>query len=191
MFEQLYASIQQHVTLTDEEWDLCKNSFKPKRMRKKQFLLQEGDVCRSMAFIEKGGLYSYSVDANGAQHVMHFGFEGSWIGNMQSFFTDRPSTIDIEVLEDCELLLIGQDNHRKLLDAIPSYNHYMRVTVQQVIVAMQQRVENSLGHTAEDKYKRLLAYNPEFLNRVPQHLVASYLGMSPETLSRVRGQMAH
>jgi CRP-like cAMP-binding protein len=189
MFEQIYKNINQHVTLTEEEWDLCQNSFKPKKMRKSQFLLQEGDISRSMAFIEKGGLYSYSVDENGTQHVMQFGFEGSWIGNMQSFFTDSPSTIDIKVLEDCELLLIGQNKHRKLLDNIPCYSHYMRVIVQQEIVAMQRRVENALGLTAEKKYKRLLANNPEFLNRAPQHLVASYLGISPETLSRVRGQM--
>ncbi|HKK44749.1 MAG TPA: Crp/Fnr family transcriptional regulator [Balneolaceae bacterium] len=190
MFDQLYKSIHQHISLTDEEWEMCKNNFRPKRMLKRQFLLQEGDVCRELAFVEKGALYSYSVDSKGNQHVIRFAFDGWWIADLQSFFTDNPSTYNIEVLEDSELLMLDRINHEKLLKEIPSYERYHRIIIQNAYIALQQRVENALGLTAEEKYARLIQHNPEFMNRVPLNLVASYLGMSPETLSRVRSNFS-
>lgn len=186
MFEHLKEGIEAHVSLTDEEWELCKNSFRPKRMLKRQFLLQEGDVCRELAFVEKGALYSYSVDSKGNQHVIRFAFEGWWMANLQSFFTRQPTRLNIEVLEDSELLMLDRQNHEKLLEEIPAYERYHRIILQNAYIALQQRVENALGLTAEEKYARLLEQNPEFMNRVPLNLVASYLGVSPETLSRVR-----
>lgn len=190
MFEQLYESIEEHVSLTDEEWELCKNNFRPKRMLKRQFLLQEGDVCRELAFVEKGALFSFSIDANGDRNVIRFAFDGWWIGDLRSFFTDNPSTLNIEVLEDSELLILARENHEKLLREIPAYERYHRIILQNAHVALQIRFENLLGLTAEEKYARLVEHNPEFMNRVPLNLVASYLGLTPETLSRVRANMA-
>ncbi|MEX2641086.1 MAG: Crp/Fnr family transcriptional regulator [Balneolales bacterium] len=190
MFDKLYESIQQNVSLTAEEWELCKYNFRPKRMLKRQFLLQEGDVCHRLTFAEKGALFSYSVDPKGGQHVIQFAFEGWWIADLQSFFTNTPSSFNIEVLEDSDLLIIDRKNHDMLLNEIPAYERYQRIILQNAYVALQQRVENSLGLTAEEKYARLIRKNPEFMNWVPQHLVASYLGISPETLSRVRGQLS-
>lgn len=187
MFERLKDSLEEHVSLTNEEWDLCRKSFRPKRMLKRQFLLQEGDICRELAFVEKGALYSFSVDSKGNQHVIRFAFEGWWMANLQSFFTQKPTRLNIEVLENSELLVLDRKNHNLLIEKIPAYERYHRIIVQNAYVALQQRVENALGLTAEEKYERLLEQNPEFLNRVPLTLVASYLGVSPETLSRVRG----
>lgn len=187
MYQQLKESFQEHISLSEEEWEFCKNEFRPKRMLKRQFLLQEGDICRELAFVEKGALCSYSVDSKGNQHVIRFAFEGWWIADLQSFFTNNPSTFNIEVLEDSELLMLDRKNHDKLLGEIPAYERYHRIIVQNAYVALQKRVENALGLTAEEKYARLIQHNPEFMNRVPLNLVASYLGMSPETLSRVRG----
>jgi CRP-like cAMP-binding protein len=186
MYDQLYKSIHEIVSLTDKEWEFCKNNFRPKRMLKRQFLLQEGDVCRDLAFVEKGALYSYTVDSSGNKHVIRFAFEGWWMANLHSFFTGKPTRLNIEVLEECELLMLDRDNHEKLLEELPAYERYHRIIVQNAYVAIQQRVENALGLTAEEKYERLIEQNPEFLNRVPLNLVASYLGVTPETLSRVR-----
>ncbi|SHF98272.1 cAMP-binding domain of CRP or a regulatory subunit of cAMP-dependent protein kinases [Fodinibius roseus] len=190
MYQVLKESFQEHVSLTDEQWEMCKKKFRPKRMLKRQFLLQEGDVCRELAFVEKGSLYSYSVDSKGNQHVIRFAFEGWWMANLQSFFTRKPTNLNIEVLEDSELLVLDSKNHEKLLEEIPAYERYHRIILQNAYVALQQRVENALGLTAEEKYNRLIEQNPEFMNRVPLNLVASYLGISPETLSRVRGQFS-
>ena len=190
MFEQLYKSIHENVSLSDEEWERCKVSFSPKKMRRRQFLLQEGDVCRRIAFIEKGALYSYSTDKKGNQHVIQFGFEGWWIADLYSYFNNEPSSLNIEVLEDCELLLIDRVQHEKLLQEVPEYGRYTRIIFQNAFVALQRRIENALGLTAEEKYSRLIAQNPEFINRVPLHLIASYLGVSPETLSRIRALLA-
>lgn len=190
MYEQLYDSIHEIVSLTDEEWEMCKNNFRPKRMLKRQFLLQEGDVCRELAFVEKGSLYSYTVDSSGNKHVIRFAFAGWWMANLHSFFTAKPTRLNIEILEDSELLMLDRENHEKLLKEIPAYERYHRVILQNAYVALQQRVENALGLTAEEKYARLIEQNPEFMNRVPLNLVASYLGMSPETLSRVRGNFS-
>lgn len=186
MYQVLKESFQNHVSLSDAEWEMCKSNFRPKRMLKRQFLLQEGDVCRELAFVEKGALYSYTVDSKGNQHVIRFAFEGWWMANLQSFFTGNPTTLNIEVLEDSELLVLDRKYHKKLLDEIPAYERYHRIIIQNAYVALQQRAENALGLTAEEKYSRLIEQSPEFMNRVPLNLVASYLGVSPETLSRVR-----
>lgn len=190
MYSQLYKSIHENVALTDDEWELCKQSFSPKKMRKKQFLLQEGDVCKRIAFIEKGALYSYSTDEKGSQHVIQFGFEGWWIADLYSYFNNEPSSLNIEILEDSELLLIDRTQHERLLQEIPKYGKYTRIIFQNAFVALQRRIESALGLTAEEKYSRLIEQSPQFMNRVPLHLIASYLGVSPETLSRVRGQLA-
>lgn len=187
MFEQLYKSIKQHTDLTEEEWEICKTKFIPKRLRKRQYLLQQDDVCRRLAFIEKGALFSYSIDEKGTQKVIQFGFEGWWIADLYSFLTNEPSTLNIEALEDCELLLIEKEEHEELIQQVPAIGNYHRILFQNAFVALQRRVEHTIGSTAEEKYRTLIEEFPHsFFNRIPQHLIASYLGITPETLSRVR-----
>ena len=119
MYQVLKKSFQEHVSLTNEEWERCKNSFRPKRMLKRQFLLQEGDVCRELAFVEKGALYSYTVDSKGNQHVIRFAFEGWWMANLQSFYTGNPTTSDI-IVSSCRMPMWPCNNARKMrLDLRP------------------------------------------------------------------------
>lgn len=154
------------------------------------FLLQQGDICTRLAYIEKGALFSYSTDEKGNQHVMQFGFEGWWIADLYSFLTNEESKLTIEVLEDCELLMIDRSKHDELLETSPAYNTYQRTLFQNAFVALQRRMDDTLGLPAEEKYTRFLKHYPFCLERVPQHLIASYIGVSQETLSRVRAHLA-
>lgn len=189
MYELLLKSFKEKGPLTEVDEELIKASFTPKKLRKRQYQLQEGDVCNRLAFLEKGALYSYSVDAKGVQHVIQFAFAGWWIADLYSFFTKEPSKLNIEALDDCELLLMDREQHGKLLKQLPQYETYTRILYQNAYIALQRRLEGTLGLTAEEKYSHLLKQYPEILNKVPLHLVASYLGVTPETLSRIRKQM--
>jgi CRP-like cAMP-binding protein len=189
MFEKLYESIAQKVSASPEELSICTSFFMPKKLKKRMFLLQEGDVCNRLAFVETGALYCYATDAKGVQHVMQFALEGSWIADLYSFLTQEPSKWTIEALEDTEVLLIDRDHHQQLLQQVAKYESYTRILYQNAYVALQRRMEETIGHSAEEKYTDFLKRHPKLLSRVPLHLIASYLDMTPETLSRVRKQM--
>ena len=189
MYERLLKSIAEKVSVPQEELQLCKSFFTPKKLRRRQYLLQEGDVCNRVAFVEIGALYSYSIDAKGIQHIIQFAFEGWWIADLYSFLTKEPSKLNIEALEESELLLLDREQHQQLLNTVPQYETYTRILYQNAYVALQRRIEGTLGLSAEEKYLHLLKQHPSILNRVPLHLIASYLGVTPETLSRIRKQM--
>lgn len=189
MFERLEAGIRKYIDFSEEEMAELKRYFIPKKVRKRQLLFEAGDVCSRIAFVEKGGLFSYAMDEKGNSHVVQFAFEGWWMADLYSFFTGETSKISIEALEDSELLLINKEQHEQLLTRIPKYESYMRILYQNAYVAMQRRIEETNGLTAEEKYSRFLTHYSFILNRVPQHLIASYLGITPETLSRIRKQL--
>ena len=191
MYEVLTRSFLAKASFSEEDLQKCKNYFVPKKIRKRQYVLQEGDVCIKSVFIERGSLYSYTIDDKGTQHVIQFGFEGWWIGDLYSFLTSEPSKMNIEALEDSDVLTIERQDHFKLLNEVPKYETYYRILFQDAYVALQRRVSSTIGLTAEEKYQRLVNQYHSFINRVPLHLIASYLGVSPETLSRIRKQMLH
>ncbi len=190
MFELFSEKIRQQILITDEEFEYCKTLFIPKKLRKRQYLLQEGDVCRYTAFVEKGMLRTFTVDEKGNEPILQFSFEGWWIADLLSFFTEEPSIYNIEALENCELLLITQPSWNQLLEKVPAFERYFRILIQNNLIATQRRLMSSLSESAEEKYKKLIENFPDCLHRVPQHMIASYLGITPETLSRIRSQLA-
>ena len=190
MFELLLQKIKEHVVITDEEFDFCKTLFIPKKLRKRQYLLQEGDVNKYTSFVEKGMLRTYSVDEKGNEPILQFSFEGWWVADLYSFLTNEPSKYNIEAMEDCELLLITKPSWDTMLDKVPALERYFRILIQNSLIATQQRLMGSITETAQEKYTKLINNFPGCLHRVPQHMIASYLGITPETLSRIRGQMA-
>ena len=190
MFELLSQSITEKVSITEEEFNFAKTIFIPKKLRKKQYLLQEGDVCRYTAFVEKGMLRTFTVDEKGNEPILQFSMEGWWVADMYSFFTQEPSPYNIEALEDCELLLITQPSWEILLEKIPALERYFRILVQNNLIATQRRLMGAISETAEEKYTKLINNFPGCIQRVPQHMIASYLGITRETLSRIRSQMA-
>ncbi|NRT11162.1 Crp/Fnr family transcriptional regulator [Flavobacterium sp. 14A] len=190
MYEQLALSIGEKIKMTPEEFEICKAFFIPKKLRKKQTLLLEGDICTYNAFIEKGILRSYTTDEKGNEHVIQFAFEGWWIGDLASFLQAKNSTQTIEAIEDSELLLLTYNAREDLMKKLPVFESYQRILLQNAYISFQSRVNAALNASAEEKYLKLTSAYPEVVARVPQHMIASYLGLTPETLSRVRKQIS-
>jgi CRP-like cAMP-binding protein len=147
-------------------------------------------VCRYTAFVEKGMLRTFTVDEKGNEPILQFSMEGWWIADLYSFLTEEPSIYNIEALEECELLLITKENWEILLAKVPAFERYFRLLIQNNLIATQRRLMSSLSESAEEKYTKLINNFPGCIQRVPQHMIASYLGITPETLSRIRAQMA-
>lgn len=190
MHEELFKSIRKRVTLSEEDVALVRNSLIPKKVRKRQYILNSGDVCQHIVFVEKGLLRGFSVDESGNEHVIQFALEGWWISDMASFFSGTTATYSIEALEDSELLLLTRPAHDELLDKVPGLERYFRILMQNHIVALQLRIGADHTFTAEEKYLKLMNLCPSVISRAPQQHIASYLGITPETLSRVRKQIA-
>jgi CRP-like cAMP-binding protein len=190
MHEVLFKNIKTKVDLTEAEEQQLRNFFIPKRLRKKQYLLQDGDVCLYTAFVEKGLLRSYTIDEKGNEHIIQFALEDWWISDMFSFLTGEPSAYSIEALEDSELLLINRKAYDEMLIIVPKMERYLRILVQNSLIATQRRLSSKLSLSAEENYKNLIAACNNIIQRVPQHMIASFLGITPETLSRIRKQMA-
>ena len=190
MFDLLYKKINEKITLTEEEFEVCKPLFTQRKLRKRQFILQEGDVSRYNIFVGKGLLRSYTIDDKGSEHILQFAFEGWWTADLYSFFTDEPSLFNIEALEDSELLMITRPSWESLLDKLPAIERYFRILIQNSLIATQRRLLGSLSETAEQKYLKFIKAYPESVQRIPQHMIASYLGITRETLSRLRRDIA-
>lgn len=190
MFDLLFQHISRHVALTDEEWERTKTMFVPKKLRRRQYLLQTGDTSEYIAFVSKGILRSYTVDDRGEEHMVQFATEGWWIGDIYSFLTKEPALYTIDALEESELLLLSLEAQDKLFDDVPKFERYIRILQRNSLIAMHRRLVLTISMSAEDKYQQMLTHYPSLLQRVPQHMIASYLGVKPETLSRIRKRMA-
>ena len=190
MFDLLFQHIQQHVILSKDEQAFIKTQLIPKKLRRRQYFLQAGDVCEYTAFVNKGCLRSYTVDDAGEEHILQFAMENHWISDIQSFQTQTPSNHNIDALEDSELLLMSVTTSENLMNQVPKMERYIRILQQNNLIVTQARVESIMSRTAEARYLSLLEQYPTLFQRVPQHMIASYLGLKPETLSRVRKRIS-
>ena len=190
MYELFFQNFNNKVRLTSEEEAQIKIYLTPKKLRKKQYLLQEGDVCKTIAFIEKGALREYSVDDNGSEHIIQFGLEGWIISDLYSFLTGEPATYNIDAIEDAELVLISKSAHEDLLQKVPKYETFTRLNITGAYLAMQKRLTSIISSSLEERYANFTTLYPNIVQRVPQHMIASYMGLTPETLSRIRRRIS-
>lgn len=181
-----YVESKSSLILNADEKILLEATFKAKHLRKRQYLLQEGDVCKYMSFVIKGSGRMYSVNEKGQEHIIRFAIENWWLGDYESYNFNTPSQYNIEVLEDSEVLMIEHSEMQKLTAQIPAIDLMVKEIDRKGTVATQKRIHSSISKSAEERYDNLIQSYPEFLNRFPQTMIASYLGISPETLSRIR-----
>ncbi|MFC0512772.1 Crp/Fnr family transcriptional regulator [Mucilaginibacter angelicae] len=186
MFEIFKEYISQKATLTETEYAKIEAVCIIKKLRKRQYLLQEGDVWKYNAFITKGLVRFYSVDENGRENIVSFAKENWWTGDRASLLTGEPSKNNIDAIEDTELVLITKTNFDRLCREIPALNDMVNAILNKSFIASQSRIHAAIAFTAEQKYLNFAEKYPDLLLRIPQTMIASYLGITPETLSRVR-----
>lgn len=190
MFEKLRTHVFASSEMSEEEFNLGTSLLIPKKLRRKQYLLQAGDVCKWIAFVSRGCLRQYLLDDQGKEHLLSFAIEGRWITDPSSYHAHEPSTSNIDALEDSELLLIDRATQEKLSVMVPHWGLFFKRELENAYKDAIIRVSESVSLPAEDRYMRFLTKYPDLVQRIPLHQIASYLGMTPQSLSRIRRELA-
>lgn len=192
--EASFFAINQHVNktcaFTEAELALFNSLLEVRRVKKKSFLLQQGEVCDFEAYINKGCIRSYYINENGFEVILQFAVEDWWVSDIASFHEQQPSSQFIETLEECELLVLTRESKEQLLQQIPKFERLFRLMVQRNLASLQHRLMNTISMNAEEKYLDFSKRYPTIAQRVPQLYIASFLGMSAEFLSKVRTRLA-
>ncbi|MCI0705968.1 MAG: Crp/Fnr family transcriptional regulator [Ignavibacteriae bacterium] len=188
-FDILRRHISRHIALTVEEAEVLRSLFTVRRIRRRQYLLQEGDVSHYESYVLSGCLRAYVVDNEGFEHVLQFAIEDWWIGDMASFITGEPATLAIDALEDSEVLQLEKGAQEELYARVPTFDRFFRMLLQNAFVAHQRRILGIIAQTAEQRYLDFVTRYPKLVQRIPQKHIASYLGMTPEFLSRMRSEL--
>ncbi len=190
MFDRFREHVQRIIPMSDEEFPACTSFMTPKRLRKGAYLVQEGEVSKYLAFVTRGCLRSYGVDKKGEEHVVQFALEGWWITDLYSFLTEKPGEYYIDALEESDALLMDRSSYEQLCTTLPKFERYFRILLQNNYIATHRRVLSSISLSVEEQYLQMVEEHPEIVRRVAQRHIASYLGITPEALSRIRGRMA-
>jgi CRP-like cAMP-binding protein len=182
--------IRSKSKVTEEDLTKIVAACQIKRLRKRQYLLQEGDIWKFNAFVTKGCVRTYTLDDKGNEHIINFAVENWWTGDRESLTSGEPSIFNIDALEDSEVVLIPKKSFDQLCELIPAFNDLINGILQKSFIVAQNRIHTFISLSAEEKYLKFLEKFPHLPMRVPQGMIASYLGITPETLSRIRNQTA-
>lgn len=186
--EPLLNYFNKLIPLNEMEIKWVTDYFKPRLYRRRQYVLQEMDVCKHFNFVVRGCLRMYKVDDKGNTHIIQFAAENSWLVNIGSFHERKPSELNIDALEDTMVLQITYDNLIALYTQAPKFDRIFRVLIENSFVTLQNRLLQNISSTAEDRYLSFLEVYPHLSNRLPQTQIASFLGITPEFLSRLRNR---
>ena len=191
MKETLSQNFMQAVghPLTDDEYGVLMDKMFGRSYDKKALLCAPGEQTRYVYFILKGSAYSYYVNENGDKYAVQLAIEGHWISDQYSFFTDRPGLLYVETLEPTEVLVLNRQNHEALCTGSGPFGNYFRILVQNSFVALQYRLVKTNSEDAEHRYLEFSELYPHFVQRIPQYLIASFLGIKPQSLSRIRRKL--
>lgn len=189
-FDLILANVSKHIDLDDRERDFFLSLLEPKVLKRRKVYLEQGTVCRHAAFVINGALKSYNVDGDGKEHILNFATRDWWIADLYSLISQKPAVLNIETIEDSEVLLLAQKDQQVLYEKIPKFERFFRILVENALVASQERLIDNMSLTAEERYLRFIKKYPSIPVLVPQHSIASYLGITPEFLSKIRSRLA-
>jgi CRP-like cAMP-binding protein len=182
--------ITDRITLSDQEWAIIEKPWVVKKLRKHQYLMQEGEKWNHHGFVCEGCLRRYRLNSRGFEHIIQFSIENHWAGDRESLMEGTPTKYNIDAIEDTTLLIIHNNDFELISKRIPAFHEMINTILQQRLNASQERIHAALSFTAEEKYLHFIETSPYLINRIPRHMLASYLGITPETLSRIRKQIA-
>lgn len=188
MFDIFKNYITGYAAFNKDELSLIESVVRFKTIRKHQYLLQEGYISHYHYFIARGLLRTYSIDEKGNELILRFAPENGWISDCESLYMGTPSQFNIDAVENSEVILFENSAKELLMDQVPSFGKMINNLRKKNTVNFQNRLYESLTSNAEQKYHNFVAEHPQLALRVPQHMIASYLGIKPETLSRIRSK---
>ncbi len=190
MYDPIIRYISKYIALSQEDIRLFTSALRTRKIRKRQFLLQEGDISKYEYFVVRGCLKAYFTDAEGKEHILQFAVEDWWINDLQSFTSGEPAKLNIEALEETEVFQIEKEQLEDLYIKIPLLNNLFRQLFQSAFIALQSRVVDNLSKPAKERYLSFISKYRNIEQRVPQHTIASYLGITPEFLSQIRKKIS-
>ena len=186
MSQELKNYIQKSIDISSDDLEEIVRYYTAEKVSRKTSLLRAGEICKFESFILKGCIKIFFINQEGLEVVLSFATENWWVSDLLSFQEQVPTRMHIEALEDTEVLSITREKKEELLEKFPSLEKMFRIIIQRHLYAYQERLFRSIALTAEQRYDVFLSKYPELPQRIPQHLIASYLGISPEFLSRLR-----
>jgi CRP-like cAMP-binding protein len=181
-------NMRRHIKLTEEEEAVVLSKLRPGNMKRKEFLLKQGQVARDLAFVVDGCLRAFAVDDNGFEHILQFAPTGWWISDMSSVISRRESLLNVDAIKPSQVLLLSREDQLTLFDEVPRLERYFRVLTENGLVSSRMRLIENLSLTARQRYQRFCQTYPNLINEIPQKYIASFIGVTPEFLSKIRGE---